>query len=258
MNIIEAMEQRKSVRSYKNEEVEEKVISQLKESLGKTAGSLVKGNVRYEVVTGFCKEAKTGFLYGMAKINAPAMIVGIYEEEEDLIEIGFRLEKEVLELTMKGYGTCFLGTYDEETLRSYCKLSDKEKIGIVVVFGKVNEKSKFRNGALRSIAGSTKRKNYKEIMLNADNYQEADKMVTMVKHAIMAPSANNVQPVRVKVEEGKALFYLKESKYLVDLGIFVAHFYLYSKEICDKVEITKNTTGQEEIEGMKPAVMMSW
>ena len=55
---------------------------------------MAKGNVRFEVITGYSKEAKTGFLYGLGRINAPAMIVGIYEEEEDLDS---RLASEIYE-----------------------------------------------------------------------------------------------------------------------------------------------------------------
>ena len=84
MNNLEAMEQRKSVRSYINEEVEQSVIRHLEDSLSESHSSMAKGNVRFEVITGYSKEAKTGFLYGLGRINAPAMIVGIYEEEEDL------------------------------------------------------------------------------------------------------------------------------------------------------------------------------
>ena len=258
MNNLEAMEQRKSVRSYSNEEVEQSIIRHLEDSLAKSRSSMAKGNVRFEVITGYSKEAKTGFLYGLGKINTPAMIVGIYEEEEDLVEIGFCLEKEVLFLVKEGYGTCFLGTYDEKVLRSYCKLTQKEHIGIVLVFGKPNNDSRFMNGAFRNLAGSTKRKSYQEILLNANEYGEEDTIVNIVKHAIMAPSGNNVQPVRVAVQDKSAVFYLKDRHYLVDLGIFLAHFYLCCLEIYDNVEITKITQKQESVNGMEPMVMISW
>ena len=258
MNIIEAMEKRKSVRSYSKEAVEKTVIEHLRESLNKNGSSLVKGNVRYEVITGYSKEAKTGFLFGIGRINAPAMIVGIYEEEEDLIEIGFCLEREVLYLVNEGYGACFLGTYDENALKAYCKLSENEHIGIVLVFGKPNTDSKFMNSAFRSIAGSTKRKSYEEIMLNANDYNENDKIVDIVKHAIMAPSGNNVQPVRFKLYDSKAVFYLKERRYLVDLGIFLAHFYLYCAVVYDNIEMIKIKEKQESVDGMQPMIMISW
>ncbi|MBP9996875.1 MAG: hypothetical protein KBT19_06315 [Lachnospiraceae bacterium] len=256
MNILEAMEQRKSVRSYRKEEVEERIITQLRDSLSQSRSSMAKDNIRFEVITGYSKEAKTGFLYGIGKIHAPAMIVGIYEEEEDLVEIGFCLEKEVLYLVKEGYGTCFLGTYDENTLKSCCKLTEKEHIGIVLVFGKPNEESRFMNGAFRNLAGSTKRKSYQEILLNAKEYDEHDAIVNVVKHAIMAPSGNNVQPVRVSVQGNKAVFYLKDSHCLIDLGIFLAHFYLCCLDIYDNVEITK--IKQESVNGMEPMVMISW
>lgn len=258
MNNLEAMEQRKSVRSYINEEVEQSVIRHLEDSLSESHSSMAKGNVRFEVITGYSKEAKTGFLYGLGRINAPAMIVGIYEEEEDLVEIGFCLEKEVLFLVKEGYGTCFLATYDEKVLRSYCKLTENEHIGIVLVFGKPNNDSRFMNGAFRSLAGSTKRKSYQEILFNAKDYDEEDAIVSVVKHAIMAPSGNNVQPVRVAIQDKSAVFYLTDRHNLIDLGIFLAHFYLCCIEIYDNVEITKITQKQESVDGLEPMVMISW
>lgn len=258
MNILEAIEQRKSVRSYSKEDIDERVITHLKDSLSQNHSSMINGNIRFEVLTGCSKKAKTGFLYGIGKINAPAMIVGIYEEEEDLVEIGFCLEKEVLYLVNEGYGTCFLGTYDENVLQSYCKLSEKEHIGIVLIFGKPNEDSRFMNGAFRNLAGSTKRKSYQEILFNAKEYDEHDAIVNVVKHAIMAPSGNNVQPVRVMVQDNGAILYLKDRHYLVDLGIFLAHFYLCCLEIYDNVEFTKIKQKQESVNGMEPMVMISW
>lgn len=258
MNIVDAIEQRKSVRSYSKEEVEESVIAYLKASLAVSSSSVLKGSVRYEVVTGYSKEAKTGFLYGIGKINAPAMIVGIYEEEEDLVEIGYCLEKEVLYLVREGYGTCFLGTYDEKVLGAYCKLTEKEHIGIVLVFGRPNTNSRFMNGAFRNIAGSTKRKSYREILLNAEEYDEKETIVGVVKHAIMAPSANNIQPVRVAVQENEAVFYLKDRQYLIDLGIFLAHFYLCCLEIYDNVEMIKIKQKRESVNGMEPMIEISW
>ncbi|MGN0352250.1 MAG: nitroreductase family protein [Roseburia sp.] len=259
MNYLEAMEQRKSVRSYCNEAVEESVITQIMDSLDKGRSSMTKGKIRFEAITGYrnIKEAKKGFLFGIGKINAPAMIVGIYEEEEDLVEIVFLLEKEVLFLVEKGYGRCFLGTYDEKVLRSYCKLSEKEHIGIVLVLGKANADSRFMNGTFRNIAGSSRRKSYREILLNEEKYKEEDAIVDIVKHAIMAPSGNNCQPVRVIVQENKAVFYLKD-RHFIDLGIFLSHFYLCCLENYDNVEITKIINEQELVNGMEPMAVISW
>lgn len=259
MNNLQAMEYRKSVRSYRNEEVEERVVTQVLDSLSKEQSGLTSGRIRFEAIVGDnnVKNAKTGFLFGLGKINAPAMIVAIYEDEQDLVEIGFRLEKEVLFLVKEGYGTCFLGTYDEKKLRHVCKLSEQEHIGVVLVFGKANEDSRFMNGTFRSIAGSTKRKSYQEILLNADEFTEEDAIVDVVKHAIMAPSGNNCQPVRVLIKENQATFYLRDN-HLIDLGIFMAHFYLYCLEIYDNVTITKIIQKQESVDGAEPMIMISW
>lgn len=259
MDYIAAMEQRKSVRSYRKEAPDEKIIAQLKELLEQSQSGTAKGKVRFVTVTESrqMKEAKTGFLYGIGKIHAPAMVVGICEEEEDLTEIGFCMEKAALFLTAEGYGSCFLGTYDEKMLRSYCKLSGQEKIGIVLVFGKANTDSSFMNKTFRNLAGSSRRKPYPEILLNAEDYSEADTAVDAVKHAIMAPSGNNRQPVRVVIKENEAVFYLKDG-HLIDFGIFLANFYLYCLETYDNVSMTKNVKGREAADGMEPVAMIFW
>lgn len=259
MNNLEAMEKRKSVRSYCNEEVEGRVITQLRESLVAKNDNATKGNIRFEIITGYNKiiEAKTGFLFGLGKIYAPAMIVAIYEEKEDLIEIGFRLEQEVLFLMKEGYGSCFLGTYDEKVLRTYCSLEEREHIGVVLVFGKSKEESRFMNSTFRNIAGSSKRKDYREILLNAEEYREDDRIVDVVKHAIMAPSGNNRQPVRIVIKNRKATFYLI-GEHLLDLGIFMAHFYLCCSEIYDSVKITKTLQLPERVDVMQSMAVISW
>jgi hypothetical protein len=46
----------------------------------------------------------------------------------------------------------------------------------------------------------------------------------------LSPSADNGQPVRVIIEDDKALFFTKINKksefYKIDAGIYIAHFYL--------------------------------
>ena len=164
----------------------------------------------------------------------------------------------MLYLTQEGYGSCFLGTYDEKVLRSQLKLSEKEQISIVLVFGKPNEESWFMNGTFRNIAGSTRRKSFRDILLNAEEFDEQDTIVDVVKHAIMAPSGNNVQPVRVMVHDNRAIFYLQDKHYLTDLGIFIAHFYLCCLEIYDNVEMTNIEKEPEPVNGMEPMITICW
>lgn len=258
MNYVKAMEERKSVRNYEDAEVEEAVVKTLEASLSRKRPGISSGSIRFSILTAreAVKEARTGFLYGIGKINAPAIIVGICEKPEDQLEIGFLLEREVLYLTEKGYGTCFLGTFQREALRTLCHLSDTEQISVVVAFGK-KKSGTFLNGGFRTLAGSTKRKNYREILWNAAEFSEASPLIDAVKHAIMAPSGNNRQPVRVLIKGTAASFYYEKGCEL-DAGIFMAHFYLYCLDFYDKVMINKRNDKPEYLHGLEAAGSISW
>ncbi|MDO9490931.1 MAG: nitroreductase family protein [Acetobacterium sp.] len=238
MSLRESIQTRKSVRRYKDTCVERNIVIEVKNDLQNYTSKFGTSRVRFEVLTAEdeTEVAKLGFLWGVGKINAPYCIIGICEDDQGMQELGFALEPEVLKLTSAGYGTCWLGTFDRKALNLKFNVKEKEQIGVVIAFGAAQEGG-FLNSSFRKIAGSTKRKEIKEIWMNYPEVKAAEEIAMLVKMSILAPSSNNGQPVRVIIKEKRADFFLIGNS-RIDAGIFMSHFYLCASEICDNVNIS--------------------
>lgn len=236
MNIKNAIISRKSVRKYSDEAVDKLMLNRIQQSLNNYIPLFSETKVRFQVIDSCeqTKKAKIGFLFG--KINAPCCIVGICEDDKKgMLELGFAIEQEVLKLTDEGYGTCWLGTFNREVISKICGIKENEKPGIVIAVGKAKE-NVFMNNGFRKIAGSTKRKNPDEVCIDSLNKTESSIINEILKLSILAPSANNNQPVRVNIDENKADFFLVNDS-TIDAGIFISHFYLCAKEYFNDVKI---------------------
>lgn len=262
MNYIKAMEVRKSVRSYQNIPVNEGIITTLKNHFKEECNTYPNSKIRFEVLStaNDMKQANPGFLYGIGKINAPASFVCIYEEDADLLKLSRIMEKEVLYLTTEDLGTVILGTYNEKALRKTCNLSPKEKISVIVSFG-IPQDGKFLNTKFRSLAGSTKRKSIEEILLNYEEAKENPTLIACTQHAILSPSANNKQPVRIKFADCNTVeFYVRGNgdHALVDAGIFIEHFFLCAKEYYKELYINETFSSTSQINGFVKVAELSF
>ncbi len=178
------------------------------------------------------KQTKIGFLMGAVKINAPYEIVLVGKIEERLMA-GYEGEHIVLELTKRQIGTCWLGTYSKDTLQSLCKINSEEEIFCVIALG-IPYDGAFLNTTFRQMIGCQKRKTLEEIMMDKEvvvlnNLRHGKGIQEAIKSAIKAPSANNVQPWKVKVKENGLEIYFKVS-FELDGGIFLTHLLEVLKE----------------------------
>jgi len=238
MNLYDAITNRVSIRKYADKPVEVSILNQLKDDLKKLVPLDPNSTARLELIsdTEIVKEIGIGFLGGRLKINAPHCIVGITSGEENCAQnVGFILEQAILNLGDKGISTIWLGTFSKEKIQSICHVKPNEKAIIVIAFGYA-EKG-FYNSGMRKLLSASKRKDITEIAFYKGwgntvepyllNNQPMKKILSM---STRCPSGNNAQPVRVVLEEDRALFYIKiNSKYetyKIDAGIFMAHFYL--------------------------------
>ena len=227
MNVQGAIKTRKSVRKYTSEKVDVQFLQQIQVDLDNYTPTFSDTKVRFQITNNYddTQKTKIGFLHGLGKINAPCCIVGICgDDNQGMLELGFALEQTVLKLTDAGYATCWLGTFDKTTMAEMCSLQENEKVGIVIAVG-YEKNDAFMNNGFRRIAGSVKRKSFDEISIKS-SYTDADcKVKKIINLSILAPSANNVQPVRVSADHSRADFYLIENS-KIDVGIFMSHFYL--------------------------------
>lgn len=221
--INEVINNRKSVRKYKPNSVEEGILTTLHTNLNnyKCIQEKHNGEVRFQILE-TNNESALGFLFGLGKINAPYCIAGIVTKKEQELEVGFALEKQALYLTEQGLGTCWLGTFNKKAIAERCHLQNNETVCYVLAFGYSTETG-FMNNNFRKLAGSVKRKSFQEICF-LDEHKVNALEKECIDMAILAPSANNAQPVRVLPESGNIHIYQKNDAY-VDTGIFLYHCY---------------------------------
>jgi hypothetical protein len=242
MDLYRAIKNRVSTRKYSEKQLESNTLNQVKRKLQNLRPLNPNIKVRLELIedTKITKTVGLGSLGGKLKINAPQCIVGITEKKEGCIEnIGFLLEQVVLELQNDGISTIWLGTYNRDNVKLICNVKEEEQIVIVIALG-YEEKSFFNNG-IRKLMNTSKRKDitetcfYQEWKYDISTYLlKEPSLKRILNMSSRYPSAGNVQPVSVIMEENMAVFFIKENKkseyYKIDAGIFMAHFYLSCME----------------------------
>ncbi len=240
MDILAAIHQRVSVRSYTDRPVDQALLEHLLDFADK-AEPLTETPPRIGLVSGVeqVKRVLTFMVgsYGLVQ-NAPHLLVGILPEESDRarIDLGFVLEQVVLEATRLGLGSCWItGTYDAEEAGDAAELEPGEVAAAVCALGHPTEEGygQLHNKIIRRLAGGHRRKPLDEIVFSQRwgepwSPEDADPaLVTMLKHARLAPSAHNAQPWRFIVA-GDRISLTVVKPMFIDAGIVMSHLTLAS------------------------------
>ncbi|MDY6875133.1 MAG: nitroreductase family protein [Chloroflexota bacterium] len=240
MNVLAAMRQRVSVRSYDGLPVEPSLLERLSDLTG-TAGHLTDVPTRVALVSGLERTRRilTYMIgsYGLVQ-NPPHLLVGVLPEESDVarLDLGYVLEQVVLEATHLGLGTCWVsGSYDAQRAGDTVGLSPGEVAAVVCALGYPagNRRARFHSHAVRRLAGGHRRKRLTSIVFSNRwgevwSPGEADPaLVTILEHARLAPSAVNRQPWRFILRPNHVVLALARPA-PIDGGIVMAHFALAS------------------------------
>ena len=246
--IMEIIKNRCSVRSYSKNRISEET----KKKLMKYANS-IKGpfysKVRLEFIDSYDilqkSEGKIG-TYGIIK-DAQHFIVSIVKDEENnLMQLGYILEKLILYATSLGLGTCWMGgTFKRSDFAKFVHLGEGETLPIVTPIGYPQEKRSVVDNFMRYAAGSNQRKSWKELFydesiivpLELDDSNEYAEALEAVR---LAPSASNKQPWIIIKKNDTYSFYLKQNKRYaeglgfniqeIDMGIAMCHFEMVLQE----------------------------
>ncbi len=243
MDVLAAMHQRISVRSYEERPVDV-ALSQRLLSLAQEADHVTDYPPRIELVSGVdqTKRVLTFMIgsYGLIQ-NAPHLLVGVLstDSEEAHIDLGYVLEQVVLEATRLGLGTCWItGTFDAESAGEVVGLAPGELVGAVCALGYPKEEGfgRFHSRLVRRLAGGHKRKPLTELAFDGRwgtpwSPQEADStLVTVLEHARIAPSAHNAQPWRFVVRPSELMLATVKPA-PIDAGIIMSHVALAARAL---------------------------
>ena len=238
MDILAAIHQRASIRSYADRPVDQAHVERLLD-FARGADHLTDTPTRMQLISGAdrVKDVLTFMIgsYGLVQ-NAPYLLVGILPKESDgaRIDLGYGLEQVVLEATRLGLGTCWItGSYDAEKAGDAVELESGEVAAAVCALGHPSEEGygQFHTKIIRRLAGGHRRKPLTDIVFSERwgqswSPEQADPaLVSILKHARLAPSAHNAQPWRFIVEADRITLSVVKPMF-IDAGIVMSHITL--------------------------------
>lgn len=228
MNIIEAMKERRSVRSFDGEPLSHAKMDQLvkavEESASPFGGSVTIRLREYDYKAGFKPST-----YGMIRGAVDFFLLGIGSDDQSALTAGFRFEQVVLKAWQLGLGTCWITATFKGTDFDTERWPDGEKLRIVCPVGVPVGKSLMEK-ITRFVVRSDNRKPFDSMFfygdfsgkVPADNrFREALEMMRL------APSSTNSQPWRALVIGDMVHFYCNpvSKASVLDCGIGICHFY---------------------------------
>ncbi len=180
-----------------------------------------------------------GFLGRFARVMSPWYIVPVtINNPMAWLNLGFALEKTILEMTGMDLGTCWLGGYyDREKLASGLGLKQGSSIPAIVAWGHPSKQT--WNKVMKKAGRLNARKKVEDIIHGPmPDYAHKGHLRPLLEAVRWAPSAVNRQPWRLEISPEAVHFYsvskkaaLAGSLVPIDMGIALCHFSLGCRQL---------------------------
>ena len=251
MTNFELIRLRSSVRSYTESDLEPEIIEILEAICMEHVKGPFCSQVRFKIINfgkNYPQKLHKIGTYGVIR-GAKHFIAGIIKEGEKTREdLGYCMEKVILETTRLGLGTCWLaGTFKRSAFTRQVGLSPNEYLPAISPVGYSADNLSAAAAIIKFSAGSKKRKLFAELFYQSDGKtalteEEAGIFRKPLEAVRIGPSALNRQPWRiVKDNQGFFNLYIKESILYkaaasqlnvqrLDIGIAMCHFELVARE----------------------------
>ena len=136
-SIMNVIEQRHSVRNYIDKEIPIETIKKIAQAGRLSPSASNRQPWEFIFITDPVIRKKISVQPFVA--TAPLIIVGTVDRNVtakwEKIDLGIALQTMVLYCTSIGLGTCFIGWFSEEVIRSICNIPDTHKILVLVTVG---------------------------------------------------------------------------------------------------------------------------
>lgn len=229
MNIVEAIRERRSVRSFNGEPLSDSMHDRLTESISRIynpfGGNYSIRLKRFDLANGYRPTT-----YGVIRGANDFFLIGIADDETSALAAGFGFEQVVLKAWQLGLGTCWIAaTFKGTDFDNGQSWPDGERLRIVCPVGVAAGKSMMEK-ITRLAVGSNKRKPFSDLFFT-DGFSRPlpagsrfDEALEMLR---LAPSSTNSQPWRALIEGDTVHFYCvpKSRASVLDCGIGICHFY---------------------------------
>lgn len=239
MNQYDAIFNRRCVKSFRTEKINDRGISQILNFANYITDISGKNSVNFEVWSSTEKEKMMEHHFS---VKAPHYFVLSTESTEDrFLNLGFVLEQVALYLVTKDLGSCFAGIHKEKKQ----KQQETSRILAVLAFGIPAD-------------GSAKRMRTLPIEHLCVFKDKADAGIKdMISAAVLAPSRLNSQPWRFVVYKNRIHVFRKKERFVLktsttdwyqefDMGMMLANLLVAGEELWYNIEIVNNETIAEK------------
>lgn len=229
MDIVQAMKERRSVRSFNGKPLTQEVLADLRQAI-EDSYTLFGGKITIRLKYFDLKGEFRPSTYGVIKGASDYFLMAIADDEDSALSAGFQFEQIVLKAWEIGLGTCWIaGTYKGSQFDQGEKWPEGESLKIICPVG-IPEEQRFMEKVMRFTVGSDKRKPFSLLFFDNDfnnPLPRDDKFGESLEMLRIAPSSTNSQPWRVLVKGDKVMFYYKPKGpvSVLDMGIGICHFY---------------------------------
>lgn len=252
MKAFEMIERRVSVRSYTAALVSDEFKLALEEFCRNVGLGPFGATLRFKLLSlePLSKEELRRLgTYGMIK-GARLYLLGAVKEGKGALEdLGYCMEKIILEATALGLGTCWLGgTFKRAAFAEKIDLADDELLPAITPLGYPLKEMPTADHMIRSGAASNRRKPWSALFYEADGKtaltEASAGLYSQILEAVrLGPSALNRQPWRlIRDNQGLYHLYLSENKIYnrvmgkiriqnIDMGIAMSHFELVARDL---------------------------
>jgi len=140
MDVFEAVEKRRSVRSYEPTPVSKDILEKVLEAARVAPSASNRQPWHFIVVTdGEKRKELSKGLYAKFMVNAPVVIVACGNEQVSprwyVVDVSLALQNMVLTAAGEGLGTCYVGSFDEKAVKELLKIPDDLRVVVLLAVG---------------------------------------------------------------------------------------------------------------------------
>jgi hypothetical protein len=244
-SVIDVIRKRVSCRTYSATPIEGHKISRLRDFLQTNQAGLFGSKLRFELLdlTEVEKaEVRKLGTYGVIKGGRYYIVGAVVKDSRGLPDFGYAMERNILEATAMGLGTCWLGgTFNRSGFARRMQIQENEIVPAITPVGYPKEEKSALERLFRFSIGADKRKTWNELFFDGLidhplSTREAASYADALECVRLAPSAANRQPWRILKEAHKPIFHFLLTRSIgydmlfgislqdVDMCIALSHF----------------------------------
>lgn len=248
--IIETIHTRVSCRTYSDRQIERDKIRRLLDFLQSNQTCPFGSRIRFILLDlSEVEKNELGKLgtYGVIRGGRYYIAGAVLQAERALEDFGYGMERNILEATSLGLGTCWLGgTFNRAGFASRMHLKENEVVPAVTPVGYPRDQQSLVARIFRLSVGADKRKSWNGLFFDGKpdcplSKEDAGDYTDALECVRRAPSAANRQPWRVLKEAHRPIFHFLLKRNLgydrlwsinlqnVDMGIALCHFELAAR-----------------------------